>query len=160
MTSFTFGGMTAIIMSIGITIVIAAVPVWFGAKVTDATNPTLIRSILALLAGTIGAIAGFKVAGGLGLLIAPISYLLSFKFILGTSLFGAMILGILSITGYFLMGKFMSSAFNVNNDTASYLELERRVSIHVAKQAAHVPHFMEPYLSSSMKMKNNDRHQG
>jgi hypothetical protein len=114
-------GMPAIALAVAF-VVIGAVPVWFGAKVTDARNPTLIRSILALIAGTIGSIIGFALGGPVGILLAPIAYLLAFKFILGTSLFGGMILGILSLTGYALMGKFMGGEPPRKNETTTRFE--------------------------------------
>ncbi|MFZ6769988.1 hypothetical protein ACO0LM_23280 [Undibacterium sp. Di26W] len=115
MTSLTVSGLPALAWEIGF-VIVGALPVWFGAKITDATNPTLVRSVLALFLGTIGSIAGFMIGGPLGIFLAPVSYILSFKFILGTSLVGAFLLGILSLFGYFLMAKLIGGGFSVNEE--------------------------------------------
>lgn len=115
MTSLTVSGLPALAWGIGF-VVVGSIPVWFGAKITDATYPTLARSVLALFLGTIGSIAGFMIGGSLGIILAPISYLLSFKFVLGTSFTGAFLLGILSLFGYFLMAKFIGGSFSVHEE--------------------------------------------
>jgi hypothetical protein len=123
MTSLTVSGLPALAWGIGF-VILGSVPVWFGAKITDATNPTLARSVLALLLGTIGSIAGFMIGGALGIILAPVSYLLSFKFILGTSFAGAFLLGILSLFGYFLMAKFIGGGFSMHEEPKEKIETQ------------------------------------
>jgi hypothetical protein len=95
---------------------VGSVPVWFGAQVTGATNPTLIRSALALFVGTLGSVLAVIVVGPPALFFAPISFLLAFKFVLGTSFLGALMLCILAVFGYFLMGKFIGGGFSMKED--------------------------------------------
>lgn len=112
MGTLALSGIPAIAWAVGF-VVVGALPVWIGAKITGAENPTLVRSILALVAGTIGSIIGMVIGMPLALIIAPISFLLAFKFILETTFFGALMLGIVSVIGYFLMAKFIGGGFSV-----------------------------------------------
>lgn len=113
MGTVALSGIPAIAWAVGF-VIVGALPVWIGAKITGAENPTLVRSILALVAGSIGSIIGMFIGMPVALIIAPISFLLAFKFILETTFFGALMLGIVSVIGYFLMAKFIGGGFSVN----------------------------------------------
>jgi hypothetical protein len=84
-----------------------------------ATNPTLIRSALSLIVGVIGAVAGVAVGGGFALLLAPLAFLLAFKYILGTSLLGSIGIAIITIAGYAAMVHFIGAAFSVSGNAVS-----------------------------------------
>jgi hypothetical protein len=102
MSTVTVSGLPALAWQIGF-VVIGIFPVWLAAKVIGASQATLLRCALALIAGTVLAFIGLFVAGGLGLLIVPLAYLLAFKFILDTSFLGAIALAILALAGYTAM---------------------------------------------------------
>ena len=106
-------GLPAIALGVGF-VVVGSIPVWFGAQITGAAKPTLIRSALSLFTGIIGSLLGGMAGMPLALLIAPLSFLFAFKFILETSFFGALLLCIIAVFGYFLMGKFIGGGFSVN----------------------------------------------
>ena len=124
MTNVVVSGIPAIAWSVGF-IVVAAVPIWFAAQVTGAAQATLLRSIAALLAGVLGSILGLIIGGPAVLLIAPLAFLLSFKFILDMSFFGALMLCILAVVGYALMFKFIGGGFSAKEDVSARWETAR-----------------------------------
>lgn len=124
MTNVVVSGIPAIAWSVGF-IVVAAVPVWFAAQVTGAAQATLLRSIAALLAGVLGSIVGLFIGGPAVLLIAPLAFLFSFKFILDMSFPGALMLGILAIIGYALMFKFIGGGFSAKEEASARWEATR-----------------------------------
>lgn len=79
----------------------------------------MFRSIAALTAGVIGSVVSVAVAGAWALLLAPVSFLLSFKFLLGTSIFGALLLGILTIAGYAAMVHFIGGGLSFSGGGAA-----------------------------------------
>jgi hypothetical protein len=103
-------GLPALIIEVGFIVVFAA-PVWLGARIVRAAHPTLIRSILSLVAGTIGAVLSIAFTGGYAVLLAPLSFLLTFKFILGTSMLGAIGLAVVALAGYAVMVHFIGAGF-------------------------------------------------
>ncbi len=115
MGTLAISGIPAIAWAIGF-VVVGSLPVWIGAKITGAERPTLLRSALALIVGTIGSVIGMAAGMPLALVIAPLSFLFAFKFILDTSFFGALMLGIVAVIGYFLMAKFIGGGFSVNEN--------------------------------------------
>ena len=58
-----------------------------------------------------GSFLGFAVGDGWGLIFVPIAFLLAFKFILGTSLLGAMGIAVITVAGYAAMIHFIGSGF-------------------------------------------------
>ena len=82
-----------------------SLPIWIAARVVGASNPTLVRSALALVVGTVLALVSVATAGFAALLLVPLSFLLSFKFLLGASLGQAFVLSILAFIGAALMVK-------------------------------------------------------
>jgi hypothetical protein len=56
---------------------------------------------------------------GWALLLAPLAFLLSFKFVLGTSFLGSVLLPIVAIAGYAAMVHFIGSGFTVTGNGVS-----------------------------------------
>ena len=106
-------GLPALIVQVGF-IVVFATPVWLAARIVGAAHPTLFRSILSLLVGTIGAVVSLALGGGYALLLAPLVFLLAFRFILGTSMLGAIGLALIALAGYAAMVHFIGSGFAVS----------------------------------------------
>ena len=98
--------MSALIASI-IGIVVFTLPVWIAAKVAQAEHPTFLHSLLSLIVGAILSVIGLTLFGGVGFLFIPIAYLLSFKFVLGISFMGAVVLAVLAMAGYYAMSHMM-----------------------------------------------------
>lgn len=66
---------------------------------------------MSLAAGTLAALLLTIFAGPWGFLLAPLGYLLSFKFILGTSFLGSVLLAIVAGLGYVALGYLLSGFF-------------------------------------------------
>jgi hypothetical protein len=111
-------GLPALIVQVGFIVVFSA-PVWLAAKIVGAKHPTLIRAALSLIVGVIGAIVSVAVGGGWALLLVPVAFLLAFKFILGTSIFGAIGIAVLTVAGYAAMVHFIGSGFTVSGTGVS-----------------------------------------
>src|ERR1039457_3701340 len=126
MTNVVVSGLPALAWGVGF-VVVGAVPVWFRAQVTGAGQPTLLRSALSLLVGILGSIIGMAIGAPAVFLIAPLSFLCAFKFILDMSFVGALILCIVALVGYALMGKFIGGGFSVKDDPSVQFEMERPV---------------------------------
>lgn len=112
MTEVSVSGLPVLALEVGF-IVLAALPIWFGAKVVGAGKPTLGRAVASLVIGMIGCALMIAVAGVWGFLLAPLSFLVAFKYVLDTSMFGALVLGVLAVAGYFFLGKVVGSAVTV-----------------------------------------------
>jgi hypothetical protein len=108
-------GLPVLIFQVGFIVVFSA-PVWLAARVVGADNPSLVRSVLSLLFGVIGSAVSVAVGGGLALLLAPLSFLLAFKFVLGTSFVGSIVLALLALAGYAAMIHFIGTGFSVTNN--------------------------------------------
>jgi hypothetical protein len=91
-------GLPAFVILVGFVVVFSA-PVWLAARVVGADNPTLWRAILSLFLGIVG-MAMSLATGPWALLLAPLALLLSFKYVLGTSFLGAILLAIVAGAGY------------------------------------------------------------
>ncbi len=111
-------GLPAIAITVGFLLVFAA-PVWMAAKLVGAHTPTLLRSILALLLGMVGTIVSAAIAGTWALLLAPLSYILSFKFVLGTTFLQAILLSMLALVGYAAMLHFIGGGMSVSESGIS-----------------------------------------
>jgi hypothetical protein len=114
--SWTVTGLPAVIIWVGFLVVFSA-PVWLAARMVGAEHPTLWRSILALMLGLVGAIVSFALTGLAAFVLAPLSFLLAFRFVLGTSFFGAILLGIVAAAGYAAMIYFIGSGFSVRKES-------------------------------------------
>ena len=110
--NLNISGLPAIAVAVGF-IVVFSLPVWLAARVVGADSATLLRSAASLVVGAIGAFIGIAVGGGFALLLAPAAFLLSFKFVLGTSFVGAVVLAVLALAGYAAMVHFLGAGFNV-----------------------------------------------
>lgn len=104
MATFSMSGLPAHAMTLGI-IILGSLPVWAAAKMIGATNVTLLRSAISLFVGTAFTLASLSLAGGWAFILAPVGYLLAFKFILGTSILGSIGLSLLALAGYAAMVK-------------------------------------------------------
>jgi hypothetical protein len=116
--NLSMSGLPAIVVQVGFIVVFSA-PVWLAAKMVGAERPTLIRAALSLIVGVIGSIVGIAVGGGWALLLVPVAFLLAFKFILGTSLFGAIGIAVITVAGYAAMIRFIGAAFTVSGNGVS-----------------------------------------
>lgn len=116
--NFSMSGLPAIVVQVGF-IVVFSFPVWLGAKIVGAERPTLFRAALSLIAGVIGAIASVAIGHGWALILVPIVFLLAFKYILGTSVGGAIGIAVITVLGYAAMIHFIGSAFTVSGSGTS-----------------------------------------
>jgi hypothetical protein len=116
--NLTMSGLPALVVQVGFIVVFSA-PVWLAAKIVGAERPTLIRAALSLFVGVIGSIVGVAVGGIWALLLVPLAFLLAFKLILGTSLFGAIGIAVITVAGYAAMIHFIGSAFTVSGNGVS-----------------------------------------
>ena len=106
--SLATAGLPSLAIQAGFVILFSA-PVWLGAKVVGADYPTLWRSILSLLLGIVSAALSVAAAGAWSLLLVPLAFLLSFKYVLGTSFIGAVVLALVAILGYAAMVQFIGA---------------------------------------------------
>ena len=107
-------GLPALIVQVGFIVVFAA-PVWLAARLVGAQNPTLIRAALSLVLGAVGSAVSIAVGGGFALILAPLAFLLAFKFVLGTSFLGSIGLALVALVGYAAMIHFIGAGFSVSN---------------------------------------------
>jgi len=103
---FSLTGLPALIFLVGFVVVFSA-PVWFAARVIGAKHPTLLRAVASLTAGMLGSFLLAILTGPWVFLLAPLGFLLSFKYILGTSLLGSLLLAIIAGLVYAAMGYFV-----------------------------------------------------
>jgi hypothetical protein len=103
---FVLIGLPALIFLVGFVVVFSA-PVWFAARVIGAKHASLLRAVASLATGMLGSFLLALLTGPWVFLLAPLGFLLSFKYILGTSLLGSVLLAILAGLGYAAMGYFM-----------------------------------------------------
>ncbi|MGA2777701.1 MAG: hypothetical protein ABSF94_09090 [Steroidobacteraceae bacterium] len=106
-------GLPALIVQVGFIVVFSA-PVWLAARLVGAAHPTLLRSILSLMLGAFGSAISIVVGGGFALLLAPLSFLLAFKLVLGTSFLGAIGLALVALLGYAAMVHFIGTGLAVS----------------------------------------------
>ena len=116
--NLSISGLPAIAIAVGF-IVVFSLPVWLASRVVGADYPTLVRSALSLVVGAIGSFISVAVGGGFALLLAPVSFLLAFKYVLGTSIIGAVVLAVLSLAGYAAMLHFLGGGFNATPGAAA-----------------------------------------
>jgi hypothetical protein len=100
-------GLPALIFLVGFVVVFSA-PVWLAARLIGAKHPTLWRAVASLVAGNLAALLLAVLTGPWVFLLAPVGFLLSFKYILGTSFLGSVLLAILAGLGYAAMGYFIT----------------------------------------------------
>ncbi|HCU52917.1 MAG TPA: hypothetical protein DIC36_01070 [Gammaproteobacteria bacterium] len=105
--NFSLTGLPALIFLIGFVVVFAA-PVWLAARLTGAKHPTLMRAVGALVVGMVVWFLLVVLIGPWGILLAPVGYLMSFKYILGTSFMGSVLLAIVAGLGYVALGYLFS----------------------------------------------------
>jgi hypothetical protein len=96
---FEFSGLATVLLVIG-GLVLGSTPVWLGARIVDADWQSLGRSMTAVAVASGASLLCVALAGSLGLWLAPLFLLLSVKFVLGTSFFGAMVVAFVAQLGY------------------------------------------------------------
>lgn len=106
----TFSSLTGIASALAFVAVLSS-PVWLAARLVGADYPTLLRSFVSLVIGVVFAMLS-AAAGSLAIVLAPLAFLLSFKYILGTGLGGACMLAILAFLGYLALGQALGAAFH------------------------------------------------
>ncbi|MCK9384802.1 MAG: hypothetical protein M0Q15_09260 [Nevskia sp.] len=74
---------------------------------------------MSLVVGAIGSVISAAIGGGAALLLAPLSFLLSFKFVLGTSILGSIVLAVLALAGYAAMIHFIGGGINISDGAAA-----------------------------------------
>lgn len=104
---FVLFGWPAFVFLIGF-VVVFSTPVWLAARIVGAKHPTLLRAIASLAVGLLVSLLIAILAGPWGFLLAPMGFLLTFKYILGTSFLGSMLLAFLAALGYVVMGYLIS----------------------------------------------------
>ncbi len=109
----SLSGMPALMFEIGFVVVLSA-PVWLAARLVGAGHPTLMHSAVALVVGTFGAAACSAIGGGAALLLVPLSLLLAFKWVLGTSFLGAIALALIALAGYAAMIHFLGAGYTLS----------------------------------------------
>jgi hypothetical protein len=107
----TLTGLPAVAAFVGFVVVFSA-PVWLAARLVGAERPTLWRAILSLASGTLGVFVAALFTGPLMFLLAPLVFLLYFKYILGTSFLGSVLLAVLAGLGYAALGYFSGGGFS------------------------------------------------
>jgi hypothetical protein len=101
----TLTGLPAIVAFVGYVVVFSA-PVWVAARLVGAEHSALLRAIGALAVGAGGVFFIAVFAGTWVFLLAPLVFLFSFQYILGTSVLGSVLLAILAGLAYAAMGYF------------------------------------------------------
>jgi hypothetical protein len=104
---FILTGWPAFIFLVGF-VVVFSTPVWLAARLIGAKHPTLWRAVASLAVGMPVSILLAILTGPWGFLLAPVGFLLSFKYILGTSFLGAVLLAIVAGLGYVVIGYLIS----------------------------------------------------
>lgn len=104
---FILTGWPALIFLVGF-VVVFSTPVWLAARIIGAKHPTLWRAIASLAVGMPVSLLLAILAGPWGFLLAPVGFLVSFKYILGTSFLRAVLLAIIAGLGYVVMGYLIS----------------------------------------------------
>jgi hypothetical protein len=107
LVQFEWAGFTALIFLVGF-VVVFSTPVWLATRLIGAKYPMLWRAVASLAAGMLVSFPVAILTGPWGFLLAPAAFLLSFKYILGTSFLGAVLLAIIAGLGYMAMGYLMS----------------------------------------------------
>jgi hypothetical protein len=107
-------GLPAFIFLVGF-VVVFSTPVWLAARMVGARYPTLLRAAASLGVGVLGAFALAFLIGPWVFLFAPVIFLLAFKYILGTTLLGAVLLAVIAGLGYVAMGYLFGGMMSPDN---------------------------------------------
>lgn len=91
-------------------VVLASTPVWAAARFVDADWPTMGRAMAALTIVIGTSILGLSFLGMNGLLFAPVVFLVSIRYLLGTTFLGTLTVAMLALIGYMTV----SDAFGGN----------------------------------------------
>jgi hypothetical protein len=118
--NLSVSGLPAILVQV-VFILLLSAPVWLAAKMVGARHPTLLRAALSLVVGGLGVLASVAFGGAFALFLAPIVFLLSFKYVLGTSVIGSIGLAIIAVVVYAAMVHFIGAAFQVPTQGTTYV---------------------------------------
>ncbi len=113
-------GLPAVLVQV-IFILALSAPVWLAAKMVGASHPTLLRAASSLVVGGLGVLASVAFAGAFALFLAPVVFLLSFKYVLGTSFIGSVGLAIIAVVVYAAMVHLIGAAFEVPAHGTTYV---------------------------------------
>jgi hypothetical protein len=80
--------------------VLASTPVWAAARFVDADWPTMGRAMTALTIVIGASMLGLAFVGMHGLWLAPLTFLLSIRYVLGTTFLGTFTVALLALIGY------------------------------------------------------------
>ena len=94
---------------IAASLALSVVPVWFAAKVVGAGRTEFSQSAIALALPTVASIALLFLIGKGSLLVIPLLFWVSFKYVLSTSFFGAFFLAILWLAFQAAINKFFAA---------------------------------------------------
>ena len=109
--NLNISGLPVIVILVGF-VAVFSTPVWLAARLVGASKPTLLRSALALAVGTVLAATATHLAGGWGLVLVPLAYLLAFRWVLDATLGEAFLLGIAALIFYALMFKLFGASIS------------------------------------------------
>ena len=126
MVKFSVSGFPALAWAVGF-IVLLAVPVWGAAHIVGASRPAFARATVALTISVVMSIAALFTTGGWSLLLVPIIFMCSFKYVLDTSFLGAFFLCLLSLAGLVAMQKALGGGISFSNDEASTHNLKPNI---------------------------------
>jgi hypothetical protein len=93
------GSLPLVVHSAGV-VVLASTPVWAAARFVDADWPTMGRAMAALTIVIGASMLGLSFFGMHGLWLAPAIFLLSIRYVLGTTFFGTFTVAFLALIGY------------------------------------------------------------
>lgn len=106
------GSLPLVVHTAGV-VVLASTPVWAAARFVDADWPTMGRAMAALSIVIGVSILGLSFVGMHGLWLAPVVFLLSIRYVLGTTFLGTFTVALLAVIGYMAvndaLGENMSS---------------------------------------------------
>lgn len=111
--NITISGLPALIMALAF-VSIFTLPVWAAARVVGAGYPTFLRSAAALVIGVALSLLSIAAFGYWSLIVSPVAFLVTIRFILDTSFRGAFILTILAALGMAFVVKLFTAGFSVS----------------------------------------------
>jgi hypothetical protein len=81
-------------------VVLASTPVWVASRFVDADWPTMGRAMAALTIVIGVSILGLTFLGMNGLLLAPLVFLVSIRYLMGTTVLGTLTVAMIAVIGY------------------------------------------------------------
>jgi hypothetical protein len=109
--NFVLTGLPAFIFLVGFVVVFSA-PVWLAARIVGAKRPTLLHAAASLFVGMLAAFLLTILTGPWVFLLVPFAFLLSFKYVLGTSWLGSILLAVIAGLAYAAIGYLLSGTYS------------------------------------------------